>query len=200
MHQPKHIELIFLLAVFLSFSFITQSMADNSPKLRVFSEQEINLHQQRMKNMSAEERNNYRNQQYQFIRQRAEAIGYSMPEAPPWAGQEPKAEATTSPDTAPNDTDDMQNEHMKQLSAYRKEAAEKRQIMRDKIEKQRQKIQERIDKLVEKNAVKPTRPAALPRPPVAPPAPAAPPVPAFQPAPYTPYAPYGMPAYPYYRY
>ena len=165
------------------------SVADHHASIKVFSEHEKELHQQRMKNMTEEERINYRNEQYQILRQRASAIGYSMPETPPWAGAE-KALVEASAETRLDD-----NTHGKQLNAYRQEAADKRKAMHERIEKQREEIKKRIADLVEKNAVKPTTQATpnmyqQPMPPMVPMTPM-PPMPMYQ----------GYyPPMPYYRY
>jgi hypothetical protein len=164
MNQPRHFELVFLLAVFFSFSFISQSVADNSPRPPVFSEHEKALHQERMKYMTAEEKARYRDEQYQLLKQRAAAIGYSMPDTPPWND----SSTAGAPAKADSKEESLHELHQKQLEAYRQAAADKRKAMQDKIEKQREEIQQRIDRLVQQNAIKaaPPAPPQPPQPPV----------------------------------
>ncbi len=171
MHKPRHVEIILLLATFLTFAFISQSIADNNLRPQVFSEHEKALHQDRMQNMTALEKQRYRNDQYEILKQRAAAIGYSMPDTPPWAHQQ-ALEPVKSTEAQESQAETEQARHERQLADYRKASAEKRKAMQEKIEKQRQEIKKRIDRLVQQNAVKPA------------PQPIPPAMPAYQPRPY----------------
>ena len=152
---------------------------DNTPAVLITEEDQVK-HQTAMRNMSAEERMAYRNEQYAALRNKAAAIGYNMPEKPPWAEME--AKSATSGDFQQQE----KSRHQQQLEKYRQAAAEKREAMQERLAKQREHIKQRIAHLIEKNAVKPTpeQPYQGFRQP-----------PSFQPAPVAPMHPMG-PAYP----
>ncbi len=182
--------LVFGLVLGIMFN---SSIAENAASIKVFSEHEKELHEQRMKNMTEQERNVYRDQQYQILRQRAAAIGYSMPELPPWAEQESDESKTSDNGVLYAD----QSAHEKQLQAYRQDAADKRKAMHERIEQQRQAIKKRIDNLVEKNTVKATKPV-VPVMPTYQPVPMRPPMTPMPPPNHPGYR--MMPPMPFYRY
>ena len=184
---------VFAISAFLLLaisSTVMQSVADTAKSTVVLTEEEQSQHIEKMKGMTAEERARYRNEQYEILRKKAAAIGYEMPDTPPWTEQTQKAQAQQEKDTGSKTTmaprsarsstvSTEDSDHLKQLEKYRKAAAEKREAMQDRLEKQRQSVQERIDKLVEKNAVKPTPERSRPRPRTRTYMPAPPPAPPF---------------------
>ena len=165
---------VFVISAFLLLaisSTVMQSVADTANSPVLITQEEQNQHIEKMKDMTSEERARYRNEQYEILRKKAAAIGYEMPDTPPWTEQQQQDKGTDTKTTmAPrnsrsNTSSTQDSSHLKQLEKYRKAAAEKRQAMQERLVKQRQSVQERIDKLVEKNAVKPSpdRPRPIPR-------------------------------------
>lgn len=132
--------------LFLINGILMQSVADPASPV-LFTEEEQKFHLEKMKNMSEEEKQRYRTEQYQILRNKAAAIGYDMPDTPPWAN------ANAADANAPTPTDRM---HKEQLDKYRLEATEKRQAMHKRLEQQRQTIKKRIADLVDRHAVKPS--------------------------------------------
>jgi len=154
----KHYVRIFSISALLFFllnSILMQSVAEpGTPAL--FTKEDQNFHLEKMKSMTAEQKARYRSEQYALLRQKAAAIGYEMPAAPPSEGA-----GISSPDTAStNESSDevFNSRHKNQLDKYRKDAAEKRKAMHERLEKQRQQIKQRIATLVERQAVKPVEP------------------------------------------
>lgn len=181
-HSKRILSLSALLLILIN-GIVTQTVADpveTAPAV-IITEEELNKHQDAMKNMSATERTAYRNEQYAALRKKAASIGYNMPEKPPWAEMEVKSE------TSETFQQEEKSRHLEQLEKYRQAAAEKRQAMQERLAKQRESIKQRIAHLIEKNGVKPT--------PEAPYRDFAPQPPMFQPAPVAPMHPMG-PGYP----
>lgn len=146
------ISLIFL---FLINGILMQSVADPASPV-LFTAEEQKFHQDKMQNMTDEEKQQYRSEQYQILRSKAAAIGYDMPETPPWS------KSASADSLVPSPSDRM---HKKQLDQYRLEAAEKRAAMHKRLEKQRETIKKRIATLVDRHGVKPS---VQPTPPAAP--------------------------------
>jgi len=149
----SHFMKIFILASSLLISangFCMDTSSNNviAQDSVLFSVNHQQLHLDKMKNMTDTEKKSYRDTQYKFLRQKASAIGYIMPETPPWTDFEIKDKTTLGI----NDADER---HKKQLARYREQAADQRKAMQDRLEKQKQSINKRIAKLVEKNAIKP---------------------------------------------
>ncbi len=167
------ISIIFL---FLINGILMQSVADPASPV-LFTEEEQKFHQDKMQNMTDEEKQKYRSEQYQILRSKAAAIGYAMPATPPWS-ESTTAESGSKGAIAPTPADRM---HQKQLDKYRLEAAEKRAAMHKRLEQQRETIKKRIATLVDRQAVKPS--AQQPIPPAAP----------YSPQPVAPVQPYQQP-------
>lgn len=73
-----------------------------SAEFQLLSDDEIRAHQQQMQQMSPEEREKYRNEQYQLLQERARANGYQLPDTPPWASRdEPAISSSESIATEP---------------------------------------------------------------------------------------------------
>lgn len=172
-------------------STVMQTVADPAKPGVLITKEEQDLHIEKMKTMTAEEKVQYRNEQYEILRKKAANIGYTMPDTPPWSESEktqPKQQAkaeepqkTTAKRNARANEIPVESRHMRQLEKYRKAAAEKRKAMHERLEKQRQSVKERIARLVEQNAVKSAPeqpryapPAYTPAPPPPPPPPAYP--------------------------
>lgn len=150
----KHYFRVFSISALLFFllnSILMQSVAEPGAPV-LFTKEDQNLHIEKMKSMTPEQKAQYRTEQYALLRQKAAAIGYEMPATPPWETAESKS------DKAP--TNESSNEvfnirHKKQLAKYRQDAADKRKAMHERLEKQRQQIKQRIATLVERQTVKP---------------------------------------------
>ena len=193
MKQSNHIVAISAFLLIAVSSTLMQSIADTPKTDVLLSTEEQNRHIEIMKNMTPEERASYRNEQYEILRQKAAAIGYEMPDSPPWAESQQLTKADEKPATpqrssrsAINDISPTDPRHQQQLEKYRQASAEKREQMQARLEKQRQSVQERIDKLVEENSVKPVpeqRPRYVPRT-YTPTPPPVPPFPGYYPPPW----------------
>ena len=167
----KHYFRIFSISALLFFllnSILMQSVAEPGTPV-LFTKEDQNLHIEKMKSMTPEQKAQYRSEQYALLRQRAATIGYEMPANPPWEapGDESDNTATNQP---PEEV--FNSRHKNQLAKYRQDAADKRKAMHERLEKQRQQIKQRIATLVERQAVKPIEPMeqrpAPPMPPAAP--------------------------------
>lgn len=167
--------------LFLVNGLLVQSVADPANPV-VFSEKEKQYHIAKMRGMTEQEKNQYRSEQYQILRDKAAAIGYQMPDSPPWETDNSSDKEAFFAEPNRNDSRDKG-----QLAKYRKEAADKRQEIHQRLEQQRQSIKKRIADLVERHSVKPPTEAQ-----------AAEPVPpqAYQPS-YQPGVQPSAPAYPY---
>lgn len=167
----KHYIRIFSISALLFFllnSILMQSVAEPGTPV-LFTKEDQNLHMEKMKSMTPEQKDQYRSEQYALLRQKAAVIGYEMPVTPPW---EDVATAESGSVSANESSDDVFNtRHKHQLDKYRKDAADKRKAMHERLEKQRQQIKQRIATLVERQAVKPAesldRRPAPPMPPAA---------------------------------
>jgi hypothetical protein len=166
----KHYFRIFSISALLFFllnSILMQSVAEPGTPV-LFTKEDQNLHIEKMKSMTPEQKDRYRSEQYALLRQKAASIGYEMPTTPPWEAPGSEAESTPT-----NDSSDevFNSRHKNQLAKYRKDAADKRKAMHERLEKQRQQIKQRIATLVERQAVKPIEPMQRRPAPPAPPAP-----------------------------
>ncbi|MBT8439165.1 MAG: hypothetical protein HKP55_03490 [Gammaproteobacteria bacterium] len=170
----KHYFRIFSISALLFFllnSILMQSVAEPGTPV-LFTKEDQNLHIEKMKSMTPEQKARYRSEQYALLRQKAAAIGYKMPATPPWeaAGSQPKS--VTASTNKPAD-DAFNSRHKNQLDKYRQDAADKRKAMHERLEKQRQQIKQRIATLVDRQAVKPAEPMQRRLAPPVPPAPRA---------------------------
>ncbi len=139
---------------FLLNSILMQSVAEPVTPV-LFTKEDQDLHMEKMKSMTPEQKAQYRSEQYTLLRQKAAAIGYDMPATPPWEA------STNEPGSATIDSssdDAFNSRHKNQLAKYRKDAADKRKAMHERLEKQRQQIKQRIATLVERQSVKPAEP------------------------------------------
>ena len=166
----KHSFRVFTISALLLFllnSILMQSVAEPGTPV-LFTKEDQSLHIEKMKSMTAEQKAQYRSEQYALLRQKAAAIGYDMPATPPWETSADKA--NNAPADAVSD-ESINPRHKSQLAKYRQDASEKRKAMHERLEKQRQHIKQRIADLVERQNVKPAeaiqRPAR-PTPPAAP--------------------------------
>ena len=68
----------------LSFCAICSiAIANNAPLL--MTEMEVKAHTEKMRSLTGEAREAYRNNAYVQLKQRAAELGYALPERPPWA-------------------------------------------------------------------------------------------------------------------
>jgi len=154
----KHYFRIFSISALLFFllnSILMQSVAEPGTPV-LFTQEDQNLHMEKMKSMTPEQKDQYRSEQYALLRQKAAAIGYEMPATPPWEEAVASEPATVAPEESSSDA--FNSRHKNQLDKYRKDAADKRKAMHERLEKQRQQIKQRIATLVERQAVKPAEP------------------------------------------
>ena len=98
---------LFASVVALAVAFVVQTggaaAADAAPGFRIMSDQEADSYRMAMQALDGQAREDYRNAQYEKLRQRALENGYRMPVTPPWAGQRvaPTGAAATPTTTAP---------------------------------------------------------------------------------------------------
>lgn len=78
--------------------------AETTAPFRIMSEQEIKAHSAAMDSLQGQAREDYRNAQYEHLKQRARAAGYSLPDNPPWAASSASAAADPAP-TAGSDAE-----------------------------------------------------------------------------------------------
>ena len=153
----KHYFRIFSISALLFFllnSILMQSVAEPGTPV-LFTKEDQNLHMEKMKSMTPEQKAQYRSEQYALLRQKAAAIGYEMPANPPWETTSTDPESATTNESS---DDAFNTRHKNQLDKYRKDAADKRKAMHERLEKQRQQIKQRIATLVERQSVKSAEP------------------------------------------
>ncbi len=69
------------------------SAAVADDRFRIMDEAEMARHKAQLTNLQGQAREDYRNQVWQALRQRARTHGYRMPETPPWAVRQQPAQA-----------------------------------------------------------------------------------------------------------
>ncbi len=110
--KPVHLPLTTMLLIsssLLQASPGTQGAPSAAPpgEFRIMSDQEIAEHKAKMTSLQGSAREEYRNAQYEKLKQRARAQGYQLPETPPWGSAEAIPE--TSAAKPENGVSDMMN-------------------------------------------------------------------------------------------
>ena len=110
-HFNRHLISALLLAAAPAWSApITQGAPGAVPpeQFRIMTDAEIAEHKRIMQSLSGTAREDYRNAQYQQLKQRAQAQGYLLPDTPPWGHTEVvPANAAASAEPAQAETVDM---------------------------------------------------------------------------------------------
>ena len=120
-------------AAALAIAFVTQTgsaaAADATSDFRIMSDKEADSYRMAMQALEGQAREDYRNAQYEKLRQRALESGFRMPVTPPWAvsSDTPAEAAATSPAGAEDAA---------------AQAAERHAVMREKLQSRRESLQQ----------------------------------------------------------
>ncbi len=103
---------------------------ESAEAFQIMTPAEVEEHRAKMAELSGDAREQYRNEHYQMLRERALAQGYEMPETPPWGRTDvlpsPAAQAPADDDIAAR-REELQKEVEVRREALRKEVASRRE-------------------------------------------------------------------------
>ncbi len=115
-----------LVAIGLTIGVQVATANPSEPAFRIMSDDEIATHSEAMRSLQGSARDDYRNAQYDLLRQRALEQGYAMPATPPWGN-------ATSPVPSP-ETETLAPAAIAEAEARHAEMREKMQAHREAVQ------------------------------------------------------------------
>ncbi|MGD2083954.1 MAG: hypothetical protein PVF91_13405, partial [Chromatiales bacterium] len=116
----------------------------------LMSAEEAAEHRAKMRGLSPEEREAYRDQQYAELRERARAKGMELPETPPWKGEASAGAATMTTAEAHAKAMEEAQKAAEKRRAEQQKAMEEAQKAAEKRKAEQQKAMEEAQKAAEK--------------------------------------------------
>jgi len=143
MTQLKHFSAgLMALGISLALQGGAAAATDTAPAFRILSDEEIAAHSAIMNSLQGEARDEYRNAQYEQLKQRALDNGFRLPATPPWAAHAAagsgQVTATTAAEPVPGapTTDEAEKKPAAPAEDTAAEAMARHAAMRDKLQAQ----------------------------------------------------------------